>query len=153
MNIEKRLLKISFIETFLYFGLMFILLNGSILLFTLIKGNPRLLIYNDSWVIQFLFPLIYSLIWTSLNRNGILNLTGFNNPNTLFEKIESSINKRYKRIDSKTGDFEYVKRTKWARFFNYFFRENIRVRQVKDGFMIFAKKNLLDSIIMSIKQD
>lgn len=88
-----------------------------------------------------------------LKGNGILDLTGFNDTKTLIEKIETRLNKRYIRVDSKTGDYEYVKRTKWARFLNYFFRENIRIRPENDGFKIFANKNLLDSIEMKIKYD
>jgi hypothetical protein len=153
MNIEKKLLKISFSEAFLYFGLMFILINGAVLLFTSIEGSPRLLIYDSSWIIQFLFPLLYSIIWTSINRNGILYVTGIDNPKTLIEKIESVLNKKYIRIDSKTGDYEYEKKTKWARFFNYFFRENIRIRAANEGVRIFAKKTLLDSIETKIKYD
>lgn len=44
-----------------------------------------------------------------------------------------------------------MKKTKWARFFNYFFRENIRMKITEEEIVIFAKKNLLDSIEMKIK--
>jgi hypothetical protein len=151
MKIEKTFYKISLQETFLLLGLMLILFNGLIFTYTLITGNPRLLIYDSSWILQFVFPILYSIIMTSINRNGVLKITSFNNATALIEKIELLVRKRYIRLDSETGNFEYMKKTKWARFFNYFFRENIRMKITEEEIVIFAKKNLLDSIEMKIK--
>jgi hypothetical protein len=152
MKFKKILFRNSLLETFLYFGLLFILINGTIFLFTLIRGNPRFLIYDSSWIIQIAFPFIFSIIQTSVNRNGILKLTVFNDSKTLTEKIDSLVNNSYIRIVSESGDLNYVKKTKWARFFNYFFRENIKIRVTNNEIMIFAKKNILDSIEMNIKR-
>jgi hypothetical protein len=151
MKIEKTFYKISLQETFLLLGLMLILFNGLIFTYTLITGNPRLLIYDSSWILQFVFPILYSISMTSINRNGVLKITSFNNATALIEKIELLVRKRYIRLDSETGNFEYMKKTKWARFFNYFFRENIRMKITEEEIVIFAKKNLLDSIEMKIK--
>ena len=151
MKIEKTFYRIELKETILLLGLMLILFNGLIFTYTLITGNPRLLIYDSSWVLQFGFPILYSIITTSINRNGVLKITSFNNATALIEKIELLVRKRYIRLDSETGNFEYMKKTKWARFFNYFFRENIRMKITEEEIVIFAKKNLLDSIEMKIK--
>ena len=153
MKLEKKLFKISLPETFLYFGLLFILLNGTIFTFTLIKGNPRFLIYDSSWIIQIVFPVIFSVIQTSVNRNGLLKLTTFYDSKVLRNQIDSFLSKSHIRIDSETGDSEYVKRTKWARFFNFFFRENIKVKVTTDEITIFAKKNMLDPIEMKINHE
>lgn len=153
MKTEKTLYKVSIQETFLQIGLMLILFNGLIFTFTLVTNNPRLLIYDSSWILQFVFPILYSIIMTSINRNGILKITQFNDTNALIERIESLMNKKYIRLGSEIGNFQYVKKTKWARFFNYFFKENILIEKTKEEIVIFAKKNFLDSIELKIKYD
>jgi hypothetical protein len=102
---------------------------------------------------QVLFPVIYSLIWTSGNRNGILKITECHDPQALIDQIGSSLKRKYKykRVESEKGAYAYTKRTQWARCINYFFRENVSIQPEADGCRIFAKKNLLDSIEMKIK--
>jgi hypothetical protein len=153
MHIEKKLLKFSIIDFLLYFALLFTLLIGINFLFTLIIGNPGIFISDISWIIQILVPIIYSLIWTSGNRNGILKISECNDPQTLIEEIDASLKRKYKykREDSTTGAYAYTKRTQWARFFNYFFRENVTIQPASDGCQIFAKKHVLSSIEMKVK--
>ena len=153
MKIEKTFYRISFKETFLLLGLLLILFNGLIFTYTLITGNPRILIYDSSWILQFLFPILYSIIMTSIHRNGVLKITSFNNATALIDKIELLVSKRYIRLDSETGNIKYMKKTKWARFFNYFFRESIKMKITEEEIVILAKKNLLDLIEMRIKYD
>lgn len=151
MHIEKKLLKFSLTDAIRHFALLFMLLNGPISLFTVIQGNPRFLTHDSSWIMQILFPVVYSLIWTSVNRNGILKLTECNEPQAILKQIDSSLKRKYKKIELETGDYAYTKRTQWARCFNYFSRENVTIQPAADGCQIFAKKNLLDSIEMKIK--
>lgn len=151
MKTEKTFYKVSIQETFLLMGFMLILFNGLIFTFTLVTGNPRLLIYNTSWILQFVFPILYSIIWTSINRNGFLKISEFNNSTQLIARIETLMAKRHIRFDSDTGNIEYLKKTKLARFFNNFFRENIKIENTKEEIVIFAKKNILDSIELKIK--
>ena len=149
MKTEKTLFQISLLETFLYFALLLIVLNVPIFIFTLISGAPRLLIYDTSWITQFLFPIGVSIIWTSINRNGFLKLTMFNDSKPLIEKIESLVLKKgYVKIGSETDTYEFVS---WGRFFNYFFRENVRIEITNDEILIYSKKNVLDSIEMKLK--
>jgi hypothetical protein len=151
MKTEKTFCKVSIQEMFLLMGLMLILFNGLIFTFTFITGSPRLLVYDTSWIIQFGFPILFSIIWTSINRNGFLRISEFNDSTLLTAKIESIMTKSYNRFDSETGNIEYLKKTKLARFFNYFFRENIKIEKTKEEIVIFAKKNILDTIELKIK--
>ncbi len=109
------------------------------------------MVYDTSWIIQFGFPILFSIIWTSINRNGFLRISEFNDSTLLTAKIESIMTKSYNRFDSETGNIEYLKKTKLARFFNYFFRENIKIEKTKEEIVIFAKKNILDTIELKIK--
>lgn len=151
MHIEKKLLKFSITDAIRHFALLFTLLNVPIFLFTVIQGAPRFFIYDTSWIIQVLFPVIYSLIWTSVNRNGILKLTECYEPQPMLKQIDSSLKRKYKRIELATGGYAYTKQTQWARCFNYFFRENVSIQPRSDGCRIFAKKHVLNSIEMKIK--
>lgn len=58
MQFERTLFKVSFLEMFLYFTLMLILINVPIFIFTWIKGNPRLLLNDGSWMMHFGFPFV-----------------------------------------------------------------------------------------------
>jgi hypothetical protein len=69
----------------------------------------------------------------------------------MLKLIDSSLKRKYKRIESETGDYAYTKRTQWAKCFNYFFRENITIQPAADGCQIFAKKHVLSSIEMKVK--
>ena len=151
MRIERKLSKVSLYETLLYFGLMFILINGTVFLFTFVKGNPRLLLYGSSWLIQFVFPLTLAILQNYINRNGILKLTEFDNPKTLLEKVELPINRSFKKVVKGSGDFKYLKKTKLARFFNFFFREDVQIKATDDKIMVYAKRGLLDSIEMKVR--
>lgn len=84
---------------------------------------------------------------------GLLKLTTFNDPKVLMNKLDSFLSKNHVRVVSETGDSEYVKKTKWARFFNFFFRKNIRVKFSIDEITIFVKKNMPDPIEMKIKHE
>jgi hypothetical protein len=72
----------------------------------------------------------------------------------LTKQIESLIYKKgYIAIDSKTENVKYVKKTIWGRFFNYFFREDINVRVIENEVLIFAKRNMLNSIELKFIYD
>ncbi|MDY0201672.1 MAG: hypothetical protein RBR40_11870 [Tenuifilaceae bacterium] len=154
MKTDRVLFKLLPLETFSYFVLMVILLNIPLILITLIIGTPRILIYDSSWILQFAFPLLYSIIWTSINRNGVLKLTLFNDSKTLEEKLESFLLKRgYVRNGTETENIQFVRKSKLGKFFNYIFRENIRMKITDTEILIYSKKHLLVPIEMKFKYD
>lgn len=152
METERTSFKGSLLETFLYFGLVFVLLNGTTFMYTLIMGDPRLLVFNYSWIIQIGIPFVSSIIYTLINRNGVLKITDYNDLTPITTQIESLIFRNgYIRIDTNTDYIKYGKKTMWGRFFNYFFREDIEVRISENKVLIFAKRNMLVRIEMKLK--
>lgn len=144
MKFEKTFFKISVKETLILSVFFFSILNGLIFLITLLQGNPRFLLYDAAWIIQIIFPLLYVIIQTSINRNGVLKVTGYNDSTMLRQKLETLILKKgYFVENASEREVSYAKKTKWDRFLNYFFRENIRVQMSKSEVMIFSKRNLL----------
>jgi hypothetical protein len=73
---------------------------------------------------------------------------------TLTKKIESFIlGKGYVAVGSENEAVKYIKKSKLGRFFNYFFREDVKVRVTDNEIAIFAKRSLLDTIGMKLKFD
>lgn len=152
MNFEKTLFKISFLETFKYFLLMLILLNVPIFIFTIIKGDPSVLLYDSSWMMQFGFPFVFAILQTVINRNGVLKVTMFDDAKALTEKVESvALKKGFITTESNIENIKYIKKTKLGRFFNSFLGDNLEIKVTDNGVSIFAKKFMLDSIKMKLK--
>jgi hypothetical protein len=153
MKLERNFFEISISETILFSIFVLVVLNGIVFLFSVAIGKPRFFINDSGWISQIVFPFVYSIvILTTVNRNGVLKLTEFDDLVTLTKQIESLLFKKgYIAIDAKPEDVKYVKRTKLGRFFNQFFRENVNVRISENEVSIFAKKRLLDSIGMRLK--
>ena len=154
MKLERTLFKISISETIILSVFMLTILNGVIFLFLLATGKPGFLLFKTAWILQIVFPIIYAISQSSVNRNGVLRLTDFYDLMKLTKQIESHIiNKGYIVIDSKTEDLKYVRKTKMSRFLNHFFREDINIQVTENKVSIFAKKNILDSIVIRFKYD
>jgi hypothetical protein len=152
MKLERNFFKISISETIIFSIFFLVVLNGVVFLFSVAIGKPDFFIRDSVWMSQIVFTFLYSIILASINRNGVLKLTEFDDLATLTKQIESLLYKKgYIAIDAKPEDAKYVKRTKLGRFFNYFFRENVDVRISENGVSIFARKHLLDSIGMRLK--
>ncbi len=152
MKLERTLFKISISETIILSIFMLTVLNGVIFLFLLATGSPRFLLYDTAWILQIVFPIVYAVFQSLINRNGVLKLTYYQDLIKLTKQIESLLfNKGYIVIDSKTVYIKYVKKTKLGKFLNQFFKENINVQVTENGVSIFAKKNVLDSIFMKLK--
>lgn len=153
MNFEKTLFKISFLDTFKYFVLMLIFINVPILIFNLLKGDPKLLLYDTSWIIQFGYPIIFTTVQIIINRNGILKVTMFDDSKALTKRIESVVLKKGYTIDAdaNTGDIKYIMNSKLNRLFNTILNQNIEIKITYNEVSIFARKNMLDSIKMKLK--
>jgi hypothetical protein len=153
MKLEKTLFKISIKETLILSIFFFFLLNGFVFLISLITGKPRFLLYDTAWILQIIFPFVYSTIQTSINRNGVLKITEYDDITNLVQHIESLFLKQGYIVEkSNNNNVSFAKKTKWGRFFNNFFRENINIQIRKGELLIFSKRNLLLYIIMKLKQ-
>lgn len=153
MKTERNLLKMSLLDTLLYFILLFVFINGIIVLFTIIAGKPRLFIHDSSWISQLLFPVIYSVIQTSINRNGILKITDYSNLNYLKEQIEKSIAKNgLHRIISESEGYIYKRKTKFGRIFSFFVGEKVIVKYSDIQIQIYSKRNMLIHIEQALNK-
>ncbi len=152
MQFEKKLFKISLVETFLYFSLMFILINGTFVLFSLIEGKPRFFVYESSWIIQFVFPLAYTVIQTAINRNGVLKIADYQDSNSLIKEIDAYlIGRGYINNSTENQAITYIRKTKWGRMWNFFLRDNISIQVSDNELTVFAKKNRIDSLLLKLK--
>lgn len=152
MKLEKTLLRVSVSETIILSIFLLVAFNSVIFLFSVAIGKPKLLIYDSAWISQIAFPILYSIMQTSVNRNGVLKITDYNDLTKLTKQIEFLIlRKGYIAVDSKTENIKYAKKTKWGIFFNYFFKENINVRVTENEVLIFARRNILAPIVMTLK--
>jgi hypothetical protein len=164
MKFEKVLFSMSFSETLILSMFFLAVFNGFVFLLSLMIGRPGFLLYESAWIPQIIFPVLYSIIQTSINRNGLLKITEYTDLSSLVQKIESlilkkgyipeDVNKSDLTIaDSNTTKLAFVKNTKWSRFFNLFFREDFNLQINKDEVLIFTKRNLILSLLMGLKYD
>jgi hypothetical protein len=151
MKQEKSLFAISISETIILSLFFLVVLNGVIFLFSVIFGKPSLFFNDYGWISQIVFPIVYSIIQSSINRNGVLMLTDFSDVALIAKQLETIIFKRgYMISDRETENVKYGRTTKWGRFFNLFFREDITIRVTENGVSIFAKRNMLNSIELKL---
>jgi hypothetical protein len=162
MKSEKVLFKMSVTETLLLLVFFLTIFNGFVFVLSLLIGRPGFLLYDSAWIPQIFFPVLYSIIQTSINRNGVLKISDYNDLPSLLQKIESLVLKKgyisadppvidLTSIDSNSLGLAYIRKTKWGRFFNYFFREDINLQIKKDEVLIFTKRNLILSFLMELK--
>lgn len=90
IQFEKVLFKMSFTETLILSMFFFAILNGVILLFSFLTGRTGFLLYDNAWIIQVFFSFMYSIIQTSINRNGILKISDYNDLLSLVKKMPAS---------------------------------------------------------------
>lgn len=152
MKTERKLFKMSLLDTLLYFILLFVILNGIIALLTINIGRPGAFIHDSSWISQLLFPFLYSVIQNSVNRNGVLKITDYSDVNYLKEQIENSIAKNgLHRINSEPDSYIYKRKTKLGRFFGFFVGERATVEYSDSQIQIYSKRNMLKHIEQVLK--
>jgi hypothetical protein len=146
MKVEKKIFKLHLLETFLFFLITSFLSFILTYVYTTIIGSPKLFLNYFILGGQSSICLVVSISWNLVNRHGILSVHELEDSNNLFKKINLFLNKRFERIDLKTGGYMYVKKKKWQRFLDRFFKENIQI-EVKDNQIVMnAREKLLESI-------
>lgn len=152
MKIEKSLFKISISETIIFLLFCLVSLNAIIAVTSVLIGKPGFVLSETGWISQLVFPAVYAIMYTSINRNGVLHLTEFDDAGTVTRQIESILLKKgYSAVGANPEDINYTKSTAIGRFFNYFFREDINVKVTRNTVFIFGKRNLLTSIEWNLK--
>ena len=153
MKIERNLMKMSLLDTLLYFVLLFVFINGIIFLFTIIiTGEPKIFISDGSWISQLLFPFLYSVIQTSINRNGVMKITDYSDLDYLKEQIEKSIIKnRLHIINMESDSYIYKRKSKIGRIFGFFVGEKVTIKYSDSQIQINSKRNILTQIEHALK--
>ncbi len=96
MKIEKHFTKISLLETCIDFFLLIILLNVASFTITVLEGEPRVLLFDLSWIFQFVLPFIYVVIHNIYHSESLLKVKSQNTPNVfLTEKPDIIIHEEY----------------------------------------------------------
>ncbi|SMO36845.1 hypothetical protein SAMN06265379_101316 [Saccharicrinis carchari] len=152
MKFVRTLFKVSYSEIFLFLLSILLLTNVPVFIFTLIKGNPSLFLNDASWIMQLLFPLAYSLIFTAVNRRGVLKVSAFDDQKTINQKIKSVLLKKgFIATDATKANQKYIRKTKLDRLLNAILNQDIDIKITDNEVFIFARKNMLDSIKMKLK--
>lgn len=95
-----------------------------------------------------------TLVENSTNRNGVLKITDFNDVDALKNKIDLLIQKRRLiKIDKESKLDRYTKKTKWGKFINLFFREDINVKYSGEEVLIYGKRNMFSQLESKLKFD
>ncbi len=84
--------KTSLPRLFEHFVLMLILINVASFTITLLEASPRILLSNNSWTLQFIFPILYAFGQHILKSNSLITTDKRNIPNVfLLEQHEEGI--------------------------------------------------------------
>ena len=152
MKIEKINHNYSVIETILYFIPLFILINISIFIVNILMDKAVFLINDTSWIFQILFPVMFSVVQTAVNRNGEMKITEFENKTDLLGKINALAKKRgFVAIAENETNMSFAKRTAFQRFLNFFFKENLLIKNSDNEIIVLSKRNFLDLLEMKLK--
>lgn len=153
MNIEKKFFK-SVAADFVLFALfMFILLVIMIGLLLFITGR-NLSSFKEIAVIWSLYPILAAWIQTSINRPGIMTISGLNNSSNLIDSLEAgALNLDFIVTERTDTVIKFDKKSKMSRFINIFGRENLKVILENEMVLIHGKKNILKRLELRIKRD
>jgi len=116
------------------------------------QGSPTLLYGKTPWFYQLLFPLLFAFTNNLANRKGSLTFLEVDDSQSLFEQIDSYLQQKYRRINLSDHEFSYVKRNSWARFFDLFLRENIRISTTNNQIVIYSKKHQFNRIEVQLQR-
>jgi hypothetical protein len=149
MKFEKQLFKTSIKEIIWLFLIHFAVMNLFAGIIGLIKGSTNFITY--ALLIVF-FPLANAIIFGITNRNGVLKISAFADKSIVKEKIESAMkmNAYTKEIISE-GHHRYSNTSKRNKIYNYFFQQTLDVKYEDDVILVFAKRNFLRTIEMTLE--
>ncbi len=156
MKIERKLFKVSFLETFMYFTLVFVFTNAFYYLFTIFQGKARFIVFDDymSLFYQIGFPVMITLVHKFSHRNVEIKLTEIVDFNGVKNNIDMLILEKGLIKTYKKSDFDnYTRKTNLGRFFNLFLRENINVKYSENEIIILGKSHMISALESQLKFD
>ncbi len=154
MKIERQFFKMSINDIFRFFLILFIPMNVFIFVYTIIEGNVRFLIYDSSWILQILFPLVYAITNAAYNRSGFLKITEISDYDLVKDKIETLVEQRglIKTVKD-SGIVIFTKKSRLGRFFFSIFREDINIKYSDDEILILGRRNSYSTIETKLRFD
>lgn len=147
MIIEKNFYNVNLTEmtVLVIFGLGVI--NGIVFLFSMLTGVKFVAVFSNTWPISIGYPLVHGVIQSLLNRNGVMSIRKFDDPESLREQIEHSARRiGYIITEKGNGHLKFNRRTKAGRGLNLLFREDFRVTFSDSEVKVFGKRNPLNRI-------
>ena len=137
----------------MYFLLMLLMYILTLLLW-LIIFRGRFSSFKETAAVWGLYPILMTWIQTSINRNGTMTISGLENISSVIKVIEPVASDYGFLIVERTDTtINFDKRSKWAKFFNIFFRENLKLKIDEDKILISGKRNVLTRLEFKIKRD
>lgn len=139
---------------FLLFTLfMFILMAIMIGLLLIITGI-KLSSIKETAIVWTLYPLVAGWMHSSFNNSGVMTISDLDNSNSVIDSLEAGALKLNFVIIERTDTYiDFDKKTKLARYFNIFGRENLKVSLENDKVLIYGNKNILTRLESKIKRD
>lgn len=143
MKIDKSYEKISLRDFILLWSAMFIIfviLQMLIYIFLLDKTIRENMI--GFWIYPLMYPTIFALGSSYLNKNGIMTISNLDNPQKILSGIDQVMDKwGFKETRKDIERTVYDKKTKWGRFWNYIFKEGLEVIHEGDSIKLKGKRN------------
>lgn len=150
---NKRLFKFSVVDFILLLILSIIIFVGFTGILSLIMGRSFISFVENQWITLAIFALITPTTQALINRRGELIISDREYLSKCNNHLDEIILSRG-YISNRKSDNEtiYTSRTKIGRFFNFFFNENIQVRNEEGVIRILSKKTVLIQLESKIKK-
>ena len=108
---------------------------------------------SSSWIVILPFIIIYPLLRSFGNRNGVLIIK--DEQAYLFKSDYINkylIKKGYVVAQQNNAEIMYDKKNRLSRFLNFIFREYIRMKYENNEVLIYAKRNQLNELVRKIEE-
>ena len=152
MKIEKKLYEVSFFEMIKLIFFIILLVNGITYLFALLTGASFMSVFNRTWPIILGYPLAHGVIQSLINRNGVLVINEFEDPELLEKQITYIAGRiSYKITDKDNSGIIFRRRTKIGRIQDLLFKEDFKMILSDNTAEIFGKRNTLLRIEKRLK--
>jgi hypothetical protein len=147
MKIEKKFFGISFSEMILLTLFILLFVNVLAIIASLITGIPYLQILGVGWFLLLGYPLGHGVIQSSIDRNGMLKISEFDDFSQLKTELKA-ISRRisYRETDSHDKVLKFNRSTRLGRALNFIYREDFTVVRCNGTVEIYGKRNTLKRI-------
>jgi hypothetical protein len=154
MKIEKTYEKFSVRDFILLWSAMFtifVILQFLIYFYLLGKSVRENMV--SFWIHPLMYPTIFALGSSYINKNGIMTISDLDNPQKILSGIGQVMDKwGFKETRKDTERTIYDKKTKWGRFWNFIFKEGLEINQEGDQLILKGKRNTFLQLEYKLKK-